>query len=251
MQDNLLALQSTAKAIRNPFGQDFTVTWDGQKVTLKGDAEWKTFIGPLATHIAKHLYSLVLNATHDKNVRELKSSGRTAEARKYSVPSAIKNKIWLAITGTDHPDFNGVDFNATNTVDQMDFSILAKDMGDIDRIAETSPTLTNVSQIVQQASDEAVAALTGETVDGAKVSRGSDNSASVRGGVALGAPTPKDTMPLDPIETIEAPVAESPAPQPEPQAETVDQTQTASEAAEKPAAPANSAEGEFADLKEL
>jgi len=211
MQDNLLALQKSAKAIRNPFGTDFKCAWDGQPVVLPGDSKWRVFVGPLADHIAKRLYNLVTNAIHDREVLKLRDAGQDRAARKFSLSGAIKNKVWLAITGNSHPDYNGTEIDLSNRED-MDFSVLEKDVKELNRKAEANTELTSVSHIIEQASNEALASL------------GDAESATVSGSVNMGGPVAeRENIPLQTLEQTEPINAATETSAPQPQAVTEDE----------------------------
>lgn len=225
-QDNLLALQSSARAIRNPFGVDFHTKWDGQPVVLPGDGKWRSYVGPLADHITKHLYMKVTYQLHDKEVEKLRSQAQDRAARKFNLPAAIKNKVWVAITGENHPQFTGEDIAQPEA--DMDFSVLQKDMQELEKKAESANESVSVAPMLEQASNEALASIQVSDSD----------AAHAKGGYNMGGPVAKDNMPLNPIE--EAPVnateQEPPAPDPQPQ-ETAPEQQEGNE--------------EFGDLKEL
>lgn len=175
--DNLLALQRSAKPIRNPFKFDFDrATWNKEKLVLPGDGKWYTFVGPLADHIAKHLWMLITYRLYDMEVAKLKAAGRDRDARKFNLSDAVKNKVWMAITGKNHPNFkNGV---IENEELDIDFSILDKSMKEIDQQAVMAEQVSSVSAVLEQSANEALSYLESTDAD----------SSHVSGGMSMGQP---------------------------------------------------------------
>lgn len=185
--DNLLALQRSARPIRNPFGFNFETRWDGQSVVLEGDGKWHTYVGPLAAHIVRHLKMAVLYKYHDEQVERLRNAGDEKGARKYNVPIEIRNKVHLLITGEDDPELKGQE--DTKQL-EIDFSALQGEIKKIDRKATASAAqgeaIQSVSHILDSATAEATKA--GRTV------RGSDI-------VNQSMPTQeKEQIPLEPLD---------------------------------------------------
>ncbi len=179
-EDNLLALQNSAKPIRNPFGFTFKTTWNSQPVELPSDGKWHTFVGRLADHIANRLWQKVTYKLHDREVSKLKIAGRDREARKFHLGDAMKNKVWMVITGQPHPKFkNGV----LEAEPDMDFSELEKDMQAIDAQAILADQQTSVASVLQEASDAALRDLNMAGEGGA-----TPQSIHTQGSVNMGAP---------------------------------------------------------------
>lgn len=194
MTDNLLALQRSAKPIRNPFGILFKHTWNGEVVELPSDGRWHTFVGPLADHMARHLWMKITYKLHDREVMKLKIAGRERDARKFNLTDEMKNKVWIVITGQPHPKYkNGV--IEQDDLD-IDFSILEKDMREIDSQAVMADQVTSVSQVIQQASDAALQ----------EIGMVGGDSAHAQGAVNLGAPVdPRaGSLPTAPLQSSES-----------------------------------------------
>lgn len=152
MEDNLIALQESSKIIRNPFGFDFVGQWGGKKVVLKGDGKARSVIGPLANHLAKHLYMKVRYQFHDEQVAALKLKGDDRGAAKYRVPATVENMIWRMITGEDLHKNAPV----SDVQNEADLSDLKKNMTKLEKEAATSSDGVNISNILMKAQDEAI-----------------------------------------------------------------------------------------------
>lgn len=151
---NLVGLQQSAKRIRNPFGFDFTHTWDKQPITLKGDGQWYDVVGPLQKHLAKHLYQKVRYQYHDEQVASLKAKGDKDAARKFRVSKQVENKIWRMITGEDlHKGFGAED----NKQDAADLTQLKKEVSRMHQKAVENSSGVNISKILNEANAEAEA----------------------------------------------------------------------------------------------
>lgn len=165
----LVALQQNVKTIRNPFGFDFYITYDGGKkknrnrIRFPGDNKPRTMIGPLATVIATHLYQLIRNKYHDEQVEKIRAASGHRESRKYSVPRDIENKIWFLITGEQKHQTTEIDDLNKNV--QIDMSALDENIAALDNAASSSTTVPNISKFLDQANAAAIDAM-GELPEG-------------------------------------------------------------------------------------
>lgn len=151
--DDLVGLQQSAKKIRNPFGFDFIVTWDKHPFVLKGDGQWKTVVGPLRNHIAKHLYMKIRYQYHDEQVAKLRAAGRDKDARKFMVSAVVENKIWRMITGEDlHKEVD----TELEAQELANLSELHKELKNIDVTAAQANHVANVTEIIDTANAEAI-----------------------------------------------------------------------------------------------
>lgn len=193
--EDLIALQKSAKPIRNPFGSDFKTTWNKVEVTLPADGKWHTFVGVLADHITRHLWMKVTYRLHDRETLKLKSAGRDRDARKFQLSDVMKNKVWMVITGQPHPKFKNGTIEPDN-MDDIDFSILEKDMKEIDAQAVMAAQTTSVSEVLQQASDAALR----------EISLAGGDSAHAQGSVNFGAPVDPNagSLPVAPLASADS-----------------------------------------------
>lgn len=243
-QDNLLALQNSARMIRNPFGFDFKTTWNSQEVKLPGDGNWYSFVGPLAAHVVKHLMQAVINKKHDIEVAKLRDAGQEKAARKFHLPEYFKNKVHVAITGYPDPKL-GQDMGPDEY--DIDFSELEKDMRTLEAEAAQAQYQVSAAPVQKAASEQAMAEL-GDI--------GAGQSGRVAGAVNMGGPVdpnagalPTVGRPANPVPPTQQqqpispqqPVQTAPAEPVVPQAPAQPQT---------PSTPAAN-QGEFPGLKEL
>lgn len=154
MENDLIGLQQSSKSIRNPFGFDFISQWDGKKIVLKGDGKERMVIGPLADHIARHLFMKVFYQFHDEQVAALKLKGDTQAAIKYRVPQSVENLIWRMITGKDK--YQNVP--AANVENEADLTELKKNMTKLEKEAGQSSEGINISKVLEKAQAEAITA---------------------------------------------------------------------------------------------
>lgn len=91
----------TPSPICNPFGFDFTHSYNGKAVTLKGDGKTYQMVRALRDHMAKHLCSLIENRLHDEEVAKLRDAGNEKAARKYHNPKNVHDTVWAMITGEE------------------------------------------------------------------------------------------------------------------------------------------------------
>lgn len=199
-------MQRSAQKIRNPFKFDFQCKWNGETVTLPGDGDWYTFVGPLATHITRHLKMAVLNRFHDENVAKLKREDKIEDARKFRVSEAMVNHVHKMITGKDDPSLNALPEDIERA--ELDLSILQKDMQQVTSQAAKSSSMGDISSILNAAQVEGEALA--ETV-------GEGQSASGSGQAAVPDMSPQEEqLPTQPLENSveESPVVEETAEQP-------------------------------------
>jgi len=216
MTDNLLAMQRSAKAIRNPFGFDFTCKWNGEPVVIPGDGNQYTFVGPLARHIIKHLKMAVLYRYHDEQVAKFKAAGKLEEARKYRNSEALVNKVHMMITGETDPTLNA-SREEIEKVD-LDLDILRKEMSTVEAKAANSSIAHDISSVIDSANIEAAKEAEG---------LGEGQTASLSGQAPIGEVAPEEpslpTKPLEAQPVQEQPVApQQPAPE-EPSAEAIEE----------------------------
>jgi len=155
--DNLLALQRSAKTIRNPFGFTLKQTWNSEPVEFPGDGKWRQYVGPLADHLVKHLKSAVLNRIHDQAVEKLRSEGLDKAARKYHVPEEIVSKVHMAITGLPDPKIGRKDEDAELL--KMNLEELQKSMAQLEAEAAHANHTVSVAGIQQEAANKALSEL--------------------------------------------------------------------------------------------
>lgn len=154
---DLVALQENTGRIRNPFKFDFVTTWNKKPIVLKGDGEWKTVIGPLRLHIAQGLYQKIRYQYHDEQVRKLKDQGLERDARKYTVPATVENKIWMMITGEPLPAKKGKTAQIEEE-EQADLSELNTQLSQLDKQALGSNEPVDVIGLIERANDEGLKA---------------------------------------------------------------------------------------------
>lgn len=169
--NNLVSLQNSTKKIRNPFGFDFTAKWAKKPVTIPGDGQWYSMIGPLADHIANHLYMKIRYQFHDEQTAALRAKGDDRGARGYNVPAEVENKIWMLITGL--PKHSNIAV-ADEVQNEADLSILKAEMSKMEKRAATNSGPVNVSKILEKATVEALP--TASMVDGKEASGHVDGS---------------------------------------------------------------------------
>lgn len=222
---DLVQLQKSTKQIRNPFGVDFVWTWDKQPIKIPADGKWYPVIGVLRDHLAKHLYNKVENQYYDEKVKELTEKNSDKEARAFSVPFAVKNKIWLMITGENLEDADVIDL--LNTQDAADLSELHKELNNMDNATFLTNNAVSVAQLLDTASAQA------------ENSHGGDTSHTSGSANILG-----ETPPVTPVTSTPIPVDEVSLPQPSaPAAPAAPSTPV-----ETPAAPASET---FAGMSEI
>lgn len=157
---NLVDLQRNLKAIRNPFGFDFTITWGGKPYTIPGDGSWRRLLPVLADHAARHLYMKVRYQYHDEQVEKLKQQGSEKMARRYAVPKPVENKIWKLITGD-----NLQETNESYDEAKADLSVISEGLSLVDKAAIGSSSVSNISSIIDQANEEAISSLSDDSGD--------------------------------------------------------------------------------------
>lgn len=150
MADDLIGLQQSMKQIRNPFGE-FIAQWNGKKYRIPQSNKPISLVGPLANHVAKHLYMKARYQYHDQQVARLKREESPEAARRYRVPAEIEDKIRYVITGKrKHTREN------KETQEPFDVTALEKTLKDVDIKAENSNDVMDVGQMLDQVQLESI-----------------------------------------------------------------------------------------------
>lgn len=232
---DLIGIQESSKRIRNPFGFDFVFQYNKKKSVLKGDGQWRTVVGPLRDHIARHLFMKIRYQLHDEEVAKLRAKGDDKGARKYSVPQSQENLIWEMITGEKRGNVD----ETSQAQEAADLTELRKSMDKMDAKAmATSPT-QSISSMLQAAQTEALADAADLGAGEAKRSKGSATLAKA-----------KAIEPAEPEATTLPEPALADAPADETVTTTPSDGEPASAPEDAPAEPSAPA-GEFPELETL
>lgn len=188
-QDNLMALQASMRYIRNPFGFNLKTSWNSEPVVFPGDGQWHGYVGPLAAHLVKHLKYAVINKLHDREVEKLRDAGQDKAVRKFHLPEGVKQKVHMAITGVADPTLSQT---INDGEEDMDFSILSKEMSEITAEAHTANYAHSIAAVQAAAADQALSELNG---------LGEGEVGSVGGSLPMGTPVDPNagSLPTQPV----------------------------------------------------
>ena len=242
---DLVGLQRNVKKIRNPFGFDFTWTWNKQKMTLKGDGQWVTVLAPLADHFAWHLYQKVRNQYYTENYTKLMKEKGLEAANTFVVDAAVEDKIWSLITGERlHTELTEEEIQN----DQADLAVLDQELSKMDAAAASNPTAINISSLLENATTEAINAGKDLPMGASASVDGMQDLSNVEGRSAT------DFSTLPPVDLATASEAQAQAAQ-QPVAPVLPSETPATPAMDAaqaaPVVPAQPAANEFGDLSEL